>query len=60
MLTIAVIQPARGALLVAPVGATPLLAAGLLTTFVATVAVTTIAVRAQVEHRLAPLTPPLS
>jgi hypothetical protein len=60
LLAIAMIEPAREALLVAPVGTAPLLAACLLAAFGATVTVTSIAVRAQEKHRLAPLTNPLS
>jgi len=50
---IAMIEPSLGALLVTPVGAPPLLAAGLLAASGAAVAVSAIAVRADEEHRVA-------
>ena len=55
-LTVAMIELPFGALLVAAVGATPLLAAGLLAALVAAVAVSAIAVRADEENRMAALT----
>jgi hypothetical protein len=54
-LTIAMIQPALGALLVAAVGASPLPAPGLLAALGAAVAVSAITVRADEENRLARL-----
>ena len=45
-----------GALLVAPVGAPPLLPAGLLAALIAAVAVSAVAVRADEENRVAALT----
>jgi len=57
LLAIAMIEPSLRALLVAPVGRPPLPAAGVLAALGAAVAVATIAVRADEEHRLAPLTP---
>jgi hypothetical protein len=53
MLAIAMIELPFGALLVASVGAPPLLAAGLLTALVAAVAVSAVAVRADEENRVA-------
>jgi hypothetical protein len=55
-LTVAMIELPFGALLVAAVGATPLLAAGLLTALVAAVAVSAITMRADEENRVAALT----
>ena len=55
-LTITMIEPSFGALLVAAVGAPPLLAAGLLAALVAAVAMSAIAVRADEENRVAVLT----
>lgn len=50
------IELSLGALLVAAVGAPPLLAAGLLAALIAAVAVSAIAVRADEENRVAALT----
>jgi hypothetical protein len=55
-LTVAMIELPFGALLVATVGASPLLTAGLLATLVAAVAVSAIAMRADEENRVAALT----
>jgi hypothetical protein len=55
-LTITMIELPFSALLVASVGAPPLLAAGLLATLVAAVAMSAVAVRADEENRLAALT----
>jgi fatty acid desaturase len=55
-LTVAMIELPFGALLVAAVGAPPLLAAGLLAALVAAVAVPAIAMRADEENRVAALT----
>jgi hypothetical protein len=55
-LTVAMIELSLGALLVAAVGAPPLLAAGLLAALIAAVAVSAIAVRADEENRVAALT----
>ena len=55
-LAVAMIELPFGALLVAAIGAPPLLAAGLLAALVATVAVSTITVRADEENRVAALT----
>ena len=55
-LAIAMIEPSFRALLVAPVGGPPLSAAGLLAALGTAVAVATIAVRADEENRVAPLT----
>ena len=55
-LTITMIELSFGALLVASIGAPPLLAAGLLAALVATVAVSAITVRADEENRVAALT----
>jgi hypothetical protein len=60
LLSIAMVEPSREALLVAPVGTAALLAAGLLAAFDATVPMTTIAACAEVKHLLAPLADPLS
>jgi hypothetical protein len=54
-LAIAMIEPSFGALLVAPVGAPPLLAPGLFAALGTAVAVSTIAVCADEENRLAAL-----
>jgi hypothetical protein len=54
-LAVAMIELPFGALLVAAIGAPPLPAAGLLAAFVATVAVSAIAVRADEENRVAAL-----
>jgi|HubBroStandDraft_1064217.scaffolds.fasta_scaffold154216_2 hypothetical protein len=51
-LSIAMIEPSFGALLVAVVGPTSLAEAGLLTTSVTAVALSPIAVRADKEHRV--------
>ena len=56
MLAIAMIELPFGALLVASVGAPPLLPAGLLAALVAAVAVSAVAVRADEENRVAALT----
>jgi hypothetical protein len=55
-LPVAMIELPFGALLVAAVGATPLLAAGLLAALVAAVAVSAITMRADEENRVAALT----
>jgi len=55
-LSVTMIELPFGTLLVAAVGAPPLLAAGLLATLVAAVAVSAIAVRADEENRVAALT----
>jgi fatty acid desaturase len=55
-LAVAMIELPFGALLVAAIGAPPLLAAGLLAALVATVAVSAIAMRADEENRVAALT----
>jgi hypothetical protein len=55
-LAIPMIEPPFGALLVAPVGVPPLLAAGLLAALGAAVAVSAIAVRADEENRVAAMT----
>jgi hypothetical protein len=55
-LTVAMIEPPFRALLVAAVGAPPLLAAGLLAALVAAVAVSAIAVRTDEENRVTALT----
>jgi hypothetical protein len=55
-LTVAMIELSFGALLMAAVGASPLLAAGLLAALVAAVAVSAIAVRADEKNRVAALT----
>ena len=55
-LPVAMIEPSFGTPLVAPVGVPPLLAAGLLATLVAAVAMSAVAVRADEENRLAALT----
>jgi hypothetical protein len=52
-LTITMIEPAFGTLLVAAVGASPLLAPGLLAAWIAAVAVSAITVRTDEEKRLA-------
>ena len=51
-LTVAMIEPSFGALLVASVGPTSLAEAGLLTTFVTAVTLSAIAVCADKEHRV--------
>jgi hypothetical protein len=51
-LSITMIEPSFGALLVASVGPTSLAEAGLFTTFVTAVALPAIAVRADKEHRV--------
>jgi hypothetical protein len=51
-LSIAMIEPSFGALLVTSVGPTSLAEAGLLTTFVTAVALPAIAMRADKEHRV--------
>ena len=56
MLAIATIELPFGALLVASVGAPPLLPAGLLAALVAAVAVSAVAMRADEENRVAALT----
>lgn len=56
VLAIAMIELPFGALLVASVGAPPLLPAGLLAALVAAVAVSAVAVRADEENRVAALT----
>src|ERR1700690_3268002 len=56
LLPVAMIEPSLRALLVAPVGGPPLPAAGLLAALGTAVAVAAIAVRADEEHCLAPLT----
>jgi hypothetical protein len=55
-LTITMIEPSFGALLVASIGAPPLLAAGLLAASLAAVAMSAIAVCADKEYRVAALT----
>ena len=55
-LSVAMIELPFRALLVAAIGAPPLLAAGLLAALVATVAMSAIAVRADEENRVAALT----
>ena len=55
-LPVAMIEPSFGALLVAAVGASPLLATGLLAALVAAVAVSAVAVRTDEENRVAALT----
>ena len=50
------IEPAFGALLLAAVGASPLLATGLLAALIAAVAVSAIAVRTDEENRVTALT----
>jgi hypothetical protein len=57
LLAIAMIEPSFRALLVAPVGGAPPPAAGLLAALGTAVAVAAIAVRADEEHCLAPVTP---
>ena len=57
LLPVAMIEPSLRALLVAPVGGPPLSAAGLCAALGTAVAVAAIAVRADEEHCLAPLTP---
>ena len=54
LLTIAMIEPPREAPLVPLIGTAPLLAPGLFAAFLATVAVTAVAVRADEEDFLAP------
>jgi len=56
LLTIAMVEPPFGALLVAFIGVPPLLAAGLLAAMFAAVAMSAIAVRADEENRVAALT----
>jgi hypothetical protein len=56
LLAVAMIELPFGALLVASVGAPPLLPAGLLAALIAAVAVSAVAVRADEENRVAALT----
>ena len=56
MLAIAMVEPPFGTILVASVGAPPLLPAGLLAALIAAVAVSAVAVRADEENRVAALT----